>query len=447
MNAEELSQLFNASNENYNSKKFIEASEGYRKLLDIMPDNVVVWHNYALSLVSQGKFTEAVDALTLPIQKGYTESYLSRGTALRSLGKYQEAMADFVNCLLKDPTSAKAYSNLGNSLREFGMPKVALPYLNVALSMEPNNPTFKLNESVAHLLSGDLINGWKNYDGRWYYQSDVSFKPQLPGTEYDGTQDVNDKIICVYCEQGFGDSIQFIRFIKILQDKGAKILLITRPQLVSLFQYNFPDIEIRTGYNDLAYHYHVPLMELPKIFNTSIDTIPHPDAYLSVSDNLIAKYQAELGPKTKKRIGIVWSSNAIAFITRFRQVPLESLLQTLSGLDCEIVNIEFDVSAEEGELLKRYNVRMVEQGGFDDTAALIKNVDLLVTVDTVYAHLAGALGVPTYVMLADYGMDWRWFLHRNDSPFYNCVKLFRQHGDGKWLSVFNDIKNEIKSTT
>ena len=171
-----------------------------------------------------------------------------------------------------------------------------------------------------------------------------------------------------------------------------------------------------------------------------------PDSYLSVSNFLTQKYEKQLGNKTKKRVGIVWSSNAVAFITRFRQVPLESLLQTLADADCEIVNIEFDISDEERELLNKYNVKIVEQGGFDDTAALIKSCDVMVTVDTVYAHLAGALGVPTYVMLADYGMDWRWFLKRKDSPFYNCVKLFRQHGDSDWLSVFHDIKSELKSS-
>jgi tetratricopeptide (TPR) repeat protein len=447
MTTDELNELFNQANEDYNNKKFVEAGEKYKTVLDYVPDNTVVWHNYALSLIGLEKFQEAIEALEKPIDAGYTESYLSRGSALRSLGQYSKAMSDFASCFLKEVTNAKAYSNYGNSLREFGMPEVALPFLRTALSLEPNNPTFRLNESVAHLLNGDLINGWKNYDARWFYQSDISFKPELPGTEYNGTQDINGKIICVYSEQGFGDSIQFIRYVKVLQAMGAKILLITRPQLVTLFQYNFPDIDIRTEYKDLSYHYHVPLMELPKCFNTSIDTIPYPDAYLTVSDSLIKNYEKQLGPKTRKRVGIVWSSNSIAFITRFRQVPLEPLLKALADADCETVNIEFDVSSEELELLSKHNVKIVKQDGFDDTAALIKTCDFMVTVDTVYAHLAGALGVHTYVMLADYGMDWRWFLKRKDSPFYNCVKLFRQHSDSDWLSVFNDIKNELKSST
>lgn len=447
MNHDQLNQLLQLGVEDYNQKRFSDAELKFKIILDHYPDNYVVWHNYGLCLIQQDKFLQGIEALELPIKHGYTESYLSKGSALRSLGRYEEAMVEFSKCFIVDPNNDKAYSNYGNSLREFGLPQAALPYFKRALELNPTDPTFRLNESIAHLLNGDLLSGWKNYDARWFYQSDVSFKPQLPGTEYNGTQDVNGKIVCVYCEQGFGDSIQFIRFIKILQDRGAKIVLITRQPLVNLFQYNFPEIEIRTTYNNLTYHYHVPLMELPKCFGTSIDTIPYPGSYLSVSNNLIQKYEELLGTKTKKRVGIVWSSNSIAFITRFRQVPLDTFLQTLSDMDYEIVNIEFDVSQEEKELLEKFNVKMLDQNGFDDTAALIKTLDLVVSVDTVYAHLAGALGVPTYVMLADYGMDWRWFLKRKDSPFYNCVKLFRQHGDGDWVSVFNEIKNEIKNIT
>lgn len=447
MNIEELNLLFHQANTDYNNGDFTSALNKYKELLTYQNDNVILWHNYGLCLIKLERFQEGIDALDVPIKSGYIESYLSRGTAYRSLGRYHDAMNDFANVFLQDPTNSKAYSNYGNSLREYGMPELAIPFLKTSLKLNPDDPITRLNESIAYLLSGDFTNGWKNYDARWFYQSDVSFKPQLPGEEYNGTQNINGKIVCVYCEQGFGDSIQFIRYIKILKQLGAKVLLITRPQLVKLFEYNFPDIEIRTAYSDIAYHYHVPLMDLPKCFNTTIDTIPNPEAYLTVSNSLVEKYSKQLGPKTKKRVGIVWSSNSIAFITRFRQVPLEPLLKAMADADYETVNIEFDVSGEELDLLSKYNVKVVKQGDFDDTAALIKSCDCIVTVDTVYAHLSGALGVPTYVMLADYGMDWRWFLKRKDSPFYNSVKLFRQHGDSDWLSVFSDIKNELKSST
>jgi tetratricopeptide (TPR) repeat protein len=447
MTVDEYNTLLQQGVEDYNEKRYVEASIKFKTLRDVNPDNVVMWHNYGLCLVNLNRFDEAIEILNVPCNANYGESMLSKGAALRSLGRYEEAMVEFFKCMQVEPNNPKAYSNYGNSCREFGMPELAIAYLNKALEMDPNDPTFKLNHSVANLLKGDLINGWKNYDGRWFYESDASFKPQLPGTEFNGTQDVNGKIICVYCEQGFGDSIQFIRFVKLLQNKGARILLVTRPELVTLFQYNFPEIEIRSNYDNLAYHHHVALMDLPKCFNTTIDTIPNPDPYLSVSNDVVDKYTQLLGPKTKTRIGIVWSSNSIAFTTRFRQVNLEQLLKTFVDLDVELVNVKYDTTQEEIDLLNQYNVKIVPQSNFEDLAGIIKNLDLLVSVDTVHAHLAGSMGIQTYVMLADYGMDWRWFLHRKDSPFYNCVKLFRQHGDSDWLSVFIDIQNEIKSVT
>lgn len=447
MTVEDLQRLFEQANTDFVQNKYSDALAKYELLLTYDKENIIVRHNYGLTLIKLDRFEEGIVALEIPINAGYTDSYLSRGSAYRALGRYHDAINDFSRAFLQDPTNARAYSNYGNSLREFGMPELATTFLKTSLKLDPSDQVTRLNESIAYLLAGDLKNGWVNYDARWFYQSDLSFKPELPGEEYNGSQDINGKIVCVYCEQGFGDSIQFIRYINILIQLGAKIILVTRKQLVDLFQYNFPDIDIRTEYSNLMYHYHVPLMDLPKCFNTTIDNIPNPEAYLNVKSSLIEKYNNKLGPKTKQRVGIVWSSNSIAFITRFRQVPLEPLLQSLIDADCEIVNIEFDISEEEKEILNKYNVKIVDQDGFDDTAALLKTLDLLVTVDTVYAHLSGALGVKTYVMLADYGMDWRWFLKRKDSPFYNCVKLFRQHGDGNWLSVFQDIQNELKSST
>ena len=437
----DLNEVFQQGVNDYTENRFVEASEKFKAVLDQDPSNIVVWHDYGLSLLKQDKFVEAIDAFDIPIVNGYTESYLSRGAAYRSLGKYLEAAADFATCLMLDPNNANASSNLGNSLREFGMPVLALPFLNKALTKNPNDPTYRLNESVAHLLKGDLLAGWKNYDARWFYQSDTSFKPNLPGPEYDGSQDINDKIVCVYCEQGFGDSVQFIRFIKILQAKGAKILLVTRKPLMNLFAYNFPDIDIRLEYTNLSYHYHVPLMDLPKCLNISIDTIPYAEPYLSIKDDLVQQYKDQLKPTAKKRIGIVWSSNAIAFTTKFRQVPLESMLQAFS--DYELVNIKYDVTQEEKAILDKYNVQSFDVDGLDKVAGLIKTLDAVVTVDTVYAHVAGALGIPTYVMLSDYGMDWRWFLNRTDSPFYNSVTVVRQQGNGDWAPVFLDISKQL----
>lgn len=427
----ELNELFLKGNQHYHNREFVEASSCYTELLKYVPDNHVIHHNLGLSYIGQGHCETALQCFELPLKQGYNDSYLSRGSALRSLGRYEEALADFFKLTLIDPTSGDALSNVGNTLREFGMPVSALPFLNKAIELQPNNPTFRLNESVAHLLNGDLLSGWKNYDARWFYESEVSFKPQLPGTEYDGTQDVANKLVLVYGEQGFGDNIQFVRFVKALQDRGAAITMVVRPQLVSLLQHNFPDVKITTTYANLEYHYHCPMMELPKCFGTTVDTIPYTSQYLSAP-------AIDLPPTTKKRVGIQWGSNGVAFITRFRKMELDLLLG-IARDDIELYCLGFEPNEEEKESLKQYDVRTPDLGDFCQTASIISQLDLVITVDTVTAHLAGALGVETWVMLSQYGCDWRWFLNRTDSPFYENMRLFRQT-DNTWDSVIDQIK-------
>jgi len=404
---------FEQGNIHYMAKEYYEASECYRRFLEQEPSNYVVWHNL--------------------------------GIALCQLGRDEEALFTFAHTFALDPKHPTAYSNYGNTLREFGFPDIAVHFLKIAQELKPNDVNYELNESVCHLMNSNLVEGWKKYNARWYYQSDVSFKPSILGPEYDGSQDIVGKRVLVYYEQGFGDSIQFVRFAKVLKDKGADVILVTKPQLYDLFKYNFPEFEVLNSDAQLPpYHYHVALMDLPKCFGTTIDTIPYTTPYLDVDEGMKQSWKIKLGPKTKKRIGILWSPNKIAFISRFRRIELEQLLSIASD-EYEFVSLSYEVDEQILELLSKYNVKTFHEdlSGFYNTAGLISQLDLVVSIDTVIPHLSGAMGVPTWVMLTDYGCDWRWFMNRNDSPFYNCMRLFRQT-NGTWDTVLESIKHELK---
>jgi len=435
---------FEQGNIHYIAKEYYEASECYKRFVEQEPHNYIAWHNLGITLCQLGHDEEALKCLELPCQHNYVESWLSRGTALRNLGKYKEALFTFAHTFALDPKHSTAYSNYGNTLREFGLPELAIPFLQIAQSLTPGNVNYELNESISHLMKGDLLEGWKKYHTRWFYQSDTSFKPQLQGPEYDGSQDIVGKIVLVYYEQGFGDSIQFVRFAKLLKDKGAIVILITKPQLYDLFKHNLPDLTVLNADERIPpYNYHVALMDLPKCFNTTIDTIPYTTAYLEVDEGLKQSWKEKLGPKTKKRIGLLWSPNKIAFISRFRRIELEQLLSITSD-EYEFVSLSYEVDQNILELLSKHNVKTFHEDlvGFYNTAGLISQMDLVISIDTVIPHLSGAMGIPTWVMLSDYGCDWRWFMNRDDSPFYNCMKLFRQT-DGSWDSVLNRIKIEL----
>jgi ADP-heptose:LPS heptosyltransferase len=214
--------------------------------------------------------------------------------------------------------------------------------------------------------------------------------------------------------------------------------------LYDLFKYNFPDLTVLNADAQLPpYHYHVALMDLPKCFSTTIDTIPYPTPYLDVDEGMKQFWKTKLGPKTKKRIGLLWSPNKIAFISRFRRIELEQLLSITSD-EYEFVSLSYEVDEQTLELLSKYNVKTFHEdlSGFYNTAGLISQLDLVISIDTVIPHLSGAMGVSTWVMLTDYGCDWRWFMNRNDSPFYNCMRLFRQT-NGIWHTVLESIKQEL----
>ena len=437
---------FEQGNIHYMAKEYHEASECYKRFLQQEPENYVALHNLGIALCQLGRDEEALESFELPCQHNYTESWLSRGTALRNLGRYKEALITFAHTFALDPKHATAYSNYGNTLREFGLPELAIPFLKIAQDLTPGNVNYELNESISHLMNSDLVEGWKKYNARWYYQSDIIFKPNLPGPEYDGSQDIVLKRVLVYYEQGFGDSIQFIRFINVLKQKGAIVLLITKPQLFDLFKFNFPDLLVLNADDQLpVYHFHVALMDLPKCFGTTIDTIPSSSAYLDVDEGMKQKWKQLLGPKTKKRIGLLWSPNKVAFISRFRRIELEKLLSIVSD-EYEFVSLSYEVDEQILELLAKYNVKTFHENlsGFYNTAGLISQLDLVISIDTVIPHLSGALGIPTWVMLTDYGCDWRWFMNRNDSPFYNCMRLFRQT-NGTWDTVLESIKLELQN--
>ena len=436
---------FEQGNIHYMAKEYFEASECYKRFLQQDPNNYIVWHNLGITLCQLGQNEEALQCFEIPCQHNYVESWLSRGTALRSLGRYKEALITFAHTFALDPKHSTAYSNYGNTLREFSLPEIAIPFLQIAQELTPGNVNYELNESVCHLMKGDLVEGWKKYNARWYYQSDVSFKPQLQGPEYDGSQDIVNKIVLVYYEQGFGDSVQFVRFAKVLKEKGATVILVTKPQLYDLYRFNFSDLTILNSDVQLPpYHYHVALMDLPKCFGTTIDTIPYPTPYLDVDEGMKQHWKTKLGPKTKKRIGILWSPNKIAFISRFRRIELEHLLAITSD-EYEFVSLSYEVDETVLELLSKYNVKTFHEdlSGFYNTAGLISQLDLVISIDTVIPHLSGAMGIPTWVMLTDYGCDWRWFMNRNDSPFYNCMRLFRQT-NGSWDNVLETIFQELK---
>ena len=439
----DLQGHFDLGNELFFNKEYERAVTQYDIVLSVYSDNYIVFHNKGVALTKLGRMQEAIEAFQMPMAAGYADSWLSYGTVARNLGKYQEALQAFAKAFALDPDSSAAYSNYGNTLREFSRPDIAIPFLHLSNKLNPKDMTTRLNLSVSYLMNEELVKGWKYYDARWFYESEICFKPALEGIEFDGTQDLENRIVLVYSEQGLGDCIQFGRYLNVLQDKGAKIIFSCRPPLLRFFNHNYPDITLTSG-ELLPYHYHVPLMELPKCFGTTIDTIP-PVNY-TVGSDVIEKWKAKLEPTSKKRVGIVWKSNRDNFINRFKTIELETMLK-LKNSNVEFFSLEYECTEAETELLQDYNVKVYGKtlGDFYSAGGFIKNLDLVITIDTASAHLAASLGVPTWTLLPDYAPDWRWFVNRNDSPFYPSMRLFRRQKNGSWENLIDTVNLELEN--
>jgi tetratricopeptide (TPR) repeat protein len=439
----DLQAIFEKANEHYNNNRFLEAADAYNLILPYLQDNVVLHHNLGLTYYKLEMYDEAIDILKLAIEHKNYDSILTRGAIYRNQGKYKEALQDFSTAIGIDPTQSAAYSNTGNTLREFCLPDQAILMCQIAQIIDPKDQIHRLNESISHLLKGDYLAGWKLYDARWFYESKTSFKPLLPGPEYDGTQDIKGKKILMYGEQGFGDVIQFSRFVNYLTDREANVRLYVRTPLKRLIEYNFPNVEVTDNpeYKH-DFDYHAPLLELPKCFNVTKNNIP--STFMNIDDTTVSKWHTLLGLKSKFRIGIVWSSTRKAFTCRFRQIELEKLVTSLDHPNIEFINLEYEYKDYQ-HVLQQHNIKIYNEhfNDFYDLGGLVKNLDLVIAVDTAVVHLAGALGVPVFLMLSDYAVDWRWGMSGTDNPWYPSVTLFRQTGQG-WDTVLESIKNRLQ---
>jgi hypothetical protein len=296
------------------------------------------------------------------------------------------------------------------------------------------------NESLALLLLGRYAEGWPKYEGRW--QVPDHDRPRLDARVPD-LAEVAGKRILLIPEQGHGDMIQFARYAPMLARQGASVTLQTYIELKVLMQ-TMDGIEtvIAVGEKEPPYDIVTPLLSLPLVFRTELDSIPAEVPYVHVPAERLAAWQQRLGPRTRRRIGLAWwGSQHIAK----RSVALETLLPLLSLPDIDFHSLQKELPSEQLDWLAAHPLVVDHRDEFNDyadTAALISQLDLVVTIDTSVAHLAGALGAPVWIMLP-YSADWRWLLNRDDSPWYPTARLFRQKRRGDWEGVVADVANEL----
>jgi tetratricopeptide (TPR) repeat protein len=428
-----------------------EAADCYRRALDLQPSSALFVVNLANALTAQGKAYEAMPYYRRAIRLQPDEAiYLSNlGNALTLTGRPDEAEAYCRQALRLKPDFADAYHNLGIALSTRGEIEQALQANAQALRLNPDHIGARNCQAMWRLQMGDFTRGWEEYEWRWK-KANVSPRT-FPQPLWDGSP-LDGRAILIHAEQGLGDTLQFLRYVPLVKRRGATVLFECQPALRQLLA-GCPGIDrlVPRGEPLPDFDVHAPLLSLPRIFGTTLATLPADVPYLFADAGLVERWRSELSGVPGFKIGIAWQGNPRFPADCMRSVPLTHFAPLAQVDGVRLFGLQKGLGREQLRATASYLpvIDLGDQldeatGGFMDTAAIMKNLDLVVSSDTAIAHLAGALGVPVWVALA-LGADWRFLRRRADSPWYPTMRLFRQTRLGDWDGVFTRIAAELRA--
>ena len=398
-----------------------------------------------LALHDAGRFEDALGCYdkALTEKPDYADAYLNMGNALRELGRPDAAAVSFQKAIVLNRDLFEAHNNLGNVLMDLDRFEASAACYAKAISLKPDDPGAHKNLGIINLLLGDFEIGWPEYSWR-RLEDDPVFKIRAYSQPLWDGEDLTGKTILVYPEQGLGDTIQFVRYLPMVRERGGHVVFDAPLPMVRLFKdLDGVDVMVKSGDSFPLFDYHVPLLELPRLFDTTPDTIPAADAYLSADKDLVSAWTERLGPKEGYRIGLVWGGNPSHLNDRNRSIAPELFRPLAETPGVSAFSLMVGRDGECGRVFGSAVTDLAEDlTDFAETAAAIANMDLVISVDTAVVHLAGALGTPVWSLLP-FNPDWRWMLDRDDSPWYPSMRLFRQEKRKDWESVLGRIAAEL----
>lgn len=427
-----------------------DAEATLRRLLILKPDSAQVLDALGVTLDRRGDNEQGllVHQRAVALWPDNPGILCNIAIAMQNLGRYRDAL-DFVDrALTIDPLLADAHSNRARALWSLGRQADAIASVDVAIALKPSAPGANFNRAMFRLYFGDLVAGFAGYEWREKVPG-VSTQHNSGGQRWSGSEAIAGRRIFVYWEQGLGDTVQFCRYLRKLVEGGAEVALCVQNSLARLLAQLGPGITIYPqdrgpGKCD----FYSPLMSLPYAFGSSLSTIPANIPYLVADQADITAWRAILaqrfGAARRPRIGISWSGNTAHRNDARRSIPL-NLWQDLLGFDADWIVVQKDLRASDVEALRAWPDIAhfpAEMTDFAATAGLLHELDLVITVDTSIAHLAGAMGKTVWILLGE-ETDWRWMADRPDSPWYPTAHLFRQTRPGEWAEVFRDVGHAL----
>lgn len=426
------------------SGDYAQAEVCYRAALAIAPRHPVALHALGVIAHRSGNATLAADLFTAAIESNPTVSayHNNCGEAYRALGDYERAITCYRAAISIAADSSHPYLNLGLALQSQGRIGEAISAFEHAAALSPGDADTHLGLAAALLACGEYGRGWREYAWRRVRPSYIETAPRLTKPRWTGETLANGTVL-LYAEQGYGDAIQFVRYAPLVAERCSRVILKVHATLDSLFQSVSDGVEVLPGKSLLPrYEAHASLLDLPGIFGTELGNIPASVPYLHVPAERVEAWRHRIEPsRAALRVGIAWAGNPNQANDRNRSCTLAQF-SALSAVDgVSFVSLQKDGAKLQG-VWPTGRAPLLDLGSniedFSDTAAIIENLDLVISVCTSVAHLAGALGKPTWTLLC-YAPDWRWLTQRTDSPWYPTMRLFRQPHPGAWPDVFSEV--------
>ena len=445
-----------------------EALLSYQHALKLDPRHWEAAYQSAVLLHETKRFEEALLHFNLcdELQPNHAPTLLMRGRSLRGLKRYEECLADSRRACALDPADPVACNNIGDALLLLGQSEEGLPWFDKALALRPDFVDVLVNKGFAlgckvidsmkrlqctiastaldpdnaggayhlahlHLLTGNFEAGWAAREARWEMPEFSAEYPKFSQTKWLGKESIDGKTILIRFDEGLGDTIQFARYVPMVAARGARVVLVVQDELCPLLSRVSGVSEcLPASTGSLpAFDMHCPIMSLPLVFGTKLESIPSAAYLPALASGRVQAWEKRLGPHDRLRVGLVWSGNPRQANDRNRSMPLRTLLTRAASTSTRpLSSLQKDLRPDDKALLLDERTDIVDLTAdltdFAETAALVSCLDLVITVCTSAAHLAGTLGCPTWVLLP-YVPDWRWLLDRDDSPWYPTVRLFQ----------------------
>lgn len=463
-------------------KQYQAAVDSYDRAIALRPEDAETWSNRGVALAELERYTEAMASYdraiacradyaeahnnrgatlghlrqylaaaenyerAIAIRPDYAEAWNNRGVALGNMRQYPAAMESYERAVALKPDYADAWRNRSFTLGHLGQPRQAIEGYERAIALEPDHAGAHLHQSLCLLQVGDFEAGWERYEWRWKDEAVRQAARHFSQPLWTGAEPLQGKTILLHAEQGLGDTLQFCRYAKQVRALGARVILEVQAPLAELMaDLEGVDQVVAGGQPLPAFDFYCPLLSLPRAFGTRLETIPSvAGGYLHAPADRRAHWQARLGEKTRPRVGLVWSGNAAHTNDENRSFPLSALVNQLPA-SAQYISLQKEIRPADRETLaQRPDILRLDEEirDFSDTAALCELVDVVLSVDTSVAHLAGALGRPVWIALP-FNPDWRWLLGRSDSPWYPSATLYRQAAPGRWDEVMAHLAQDL----